>query len=363
MSQVKKVLVISTMYPSKEHPSFGVFVKNQVELLRGKGYFVDVLAIKRPESGKANVIRKYLSWVLEACFHLIRKGNQYDVIHAHYVFPSGWLALVYKRIFNAKFVVTVHGGDLNKMAHLHPWISKQTKRILTKADEIIVVGEELKSQVINDYSVSERKVTLLNMGVNRKIFKPAPQHEVRPKLHLKQDTKVIVYVGNLIEKKGIKELISAFQNLTPKGRLELHLIGPNREPKFLQELRSKILSENADTIKFHPATNQQRIANWLQAADVFVLPSHIEGFGLSALEAMACQTPVVGSSVGGLKFLLANNAGLAVEPKNSKALEQALHLVLNSERLRGKLIKNGAEKAEQFDQDKLLETLITLYHN
>lgn len=361
MSQVKKVLVISTMYPSEEHPSFGIFVKNQVELLREKGYFVDVLAIKRPESGKANIIRKYLSWLLEACFHLIRKGVHYDVVHAHYVFPSGWLALIFKRIFAAKFVVTAHGGDLNKMAHLHPWIFKQTKRILTKADEIIVVGEDLKSQVINDYSISEQKVTLLNMGVNRAIFKPAPQHEARAKLQLSQDKKIIVYVGNLIEKKGIKELITAFQNIKPKGKLELHLVGPNREPQFLSEVRSKISSERVNAIKFHPATNQQHIAKWLQAADVFVLPSHIEGFGLSALEAMACHTPVVGSSVGGLKYLLADNAGLAVEPKNTKALEQALHHVLNNERLRGKLIKNGAKKAEQFDQSRLLESLITLY--
>jgi len=156
-----KVLVISTMYPSKTHPSFGVFVRNQVELLRTRGYHVDVLAIKNPKMGKANVIQKYACWFLKGLYLFLLKGRSYSVVHAHYIFPSGWLALQFKRFFKAKMIITAHGGDVDKMAQLHPFLYQQTKRILEKTDEVIVVGEVLREKVTTEFNITSDKVTLL----------------------------------------------------------------------------------------------------------------------------------------------------------------------------------------------------------
>ncbi|CQR46191.1 Putative teichuronic acid biosynthesis glycosyltransferase TuaC [Paraliobacillus sp. PM-2] len=358
----QNILVISTMYPTKQHTSFGIFVKNQVEQLRNQGFFVDVLAIKEPKMGKTKVIKKYSKWLMKAILVCLKKRNKYSVIHAHYVFPSGWIGLWFKRWFKAKLIVTAHGGDIDKMAHLHPWIFKQTKRILQQADEVIVVGEGLKQSILNQFDIPKRNIHVMNMGVNRSIFRPMPQQEAKTTLQLDREQKIILYVGNLIEAKGMIELVQAYDQLkTSDPNLALHLIGAKKDPSFYKKLTHRIDQQKIKHVTFHSAMSQKEIATWMAAADVFVLPSHMEGFGLAALEAMACHTPVVGTSVGGLRVLLDGGAGLAVSPKQKDQLAQGLKQALYNQSLRQKMIYHGDKKAQQNNQERLIQSLITIY--
>lgn len=361
LSTNKKILVISTMYPSGKHPSFGIFVKNQVELLRKKGFNVDVIAIKNPKMGKANVIKKYSQLFINVVSVLLSKGRSYDIVHAHYIFPSGWLALLFKQLCNAKIVVTVHGGDIDKMARIHPLIYQKTKQTLSKADEVIVVGEELRDKVRTEFGIPNHKITLLNMGVNRMIFSPISKKVAKKELGLPIDEKIILYVGNLIYQKGIAELVTAFQEIQVSDRISLHLIGAKKEPEFLADLQKEIRDQQMEKVIFHQAKDQKEIARWLSAADVFVLPSHIEGFGLTALEAMACHTPVIGSKVGGLAYLLDGKAGMAVKPKSPNDLKIALMKVLKDQKLREELVNNGMKKVQKYDQQRLIKSLISIY--
>ena len=107
----QRVLVITNMYPTSEHKSFGIFVKNQVDALKKRQVHVDVIAVTNPKSGKVNVIKKYSAWFIKTILNLVTKGKTYDVIHAHYVFPSGFLGLLFKKLFGIRLVVTAHGGD------------------------------------------------------------------------------------------------------------------------------------------------------------------------------------------------------------------------------------------------------------
>ncbi|MFB1051566.1 glycosyltransferase [Paraliobacillus sp. JSM ZJ581] len=363
MQQTNKyILVITTMYPSKQHTSFGVFVKNQVEQLRKQGYCVDVLAIKEPKRGKTMVIKKYSIWLMKALLLFLKKGSEYNIVHAHYVFPSGWIGLWFKRLFKAKLIVTAHGGDIDKMVRLHPWIYRQTKRILEQADEIIVVGEGLKQVILNEFKIFREKIHVINMGVNRNVFRPIPKQEAKTTLQLEQAQKIILYVGNFLKAKGLIELVQAYALLKKTNpNLVLHLIGSKKDPVFYQKLFQSIEQQKLEHVSFHSAKPQKEVATWMAAADVCVLPSHMEGFGLVALEAMACHTPVIGTSVGGLRVLLEGGAGLSVPPKQVNILAQGIKEVLSNETLQKKMIHYGEIKAKQNDQEKLIDSLITIY--
>lgn len=359
----KKVLVITNMYPSKENRSFGVFVKNQVEALRQRNLQVDVVAITNPNSGKRNVLKKYSIWGMQIIWALLTRGRSYDVVHAHYVFPSGLLGLLFKWFLHKRLVVTAHGGDIDKMAKKNALLFGLTKTILGKADHIVAVGEELQNQLISTFSINQNKLSLLNMGVNRKVFKPIDKKQARIQCGLEQDGQVILFVGNILEQKGLLELLSSIRILIQTGeKVTLYIIGAEKSDVFKRRLEQKIRDEQInDHIVFLGVKDQADIALWMSAADCLVLPSHIEGFGLVALEAMACGTPVIGSEVGGLKYLLAEGTGVGTPVQNSYELANNISTVLSSEEKRNQFITKGLKKAEENDQDHIINRLLEVY--
>jgi len=361
--QPTKVLVITNMYPSEKAPSFGVFIKNQVEEIRNRGFSVDVIGIKDYRMGRLFTIKKYLTWIMKILSKLMR-WKKYDIIHCHYVFPSGLFGLMFKKVYGAKVIVTAHGGDIDKMARKNKFIFNQTSKILKNVDHIIAVGEKLKQDIISDFKIDENKISVNNMGVNRAIFSPLPKDEAKKKINLSNKYKHILFVGNLIKAKGLEELIGAYKLLKDKyPEIQLHLIGENKEPGFLAGLKEQIQRENIKDVHFYPPMDQRKLAIWLSAADLFVLPSHMEGFGLSALEAMSCHTPVVGSDVGGLTYLLGSGAGWLVEPKSVESLKEGIEKVLNDRELSETLVKNGEQRARSYNLNKQLDTLIQIYEN
>ena len=209
----KKILVISNMYPTEKHRSFGIFVKNQVEALKQQGLEVDIAAIYNPNSGKKNVIIKYLKWLLSVLVLLLFNGRKYDVIHAHYVFPSGLLGLLFKKLYGTRLVVTSHGGDIDKMARKSPRIYQWTLKILQEADEVIAVGDELYGTIEHEFKVDHKKLHLLNMGVNRQIFQHLGKEEARKNLSIPDQVMPILYVGNIIKQKGCIRFTGSYEEI------------------------------------------------------------------------------------------------------------------------------------------------------
>nr|WP_156645404.1 glycosyltransferase [Lentibacillus sp. JNUCC-1] len=350
------------MYPSKHSKTFGIFVEKQVEALKTKGVQVDVIAIRDPRKGKTFLLKKYIMFALKGLWNLMIYGKGYDVVHVHYIFPTGLLGILHKRLWKTKLIVTSHGGDIDQMSKKGSVIKKYTKKILDNADHIITVGEELKSNMEEQFSLNENKISVINMGVNRHIFHHRNRYEARQSLELPKEEKVILYVGNIIKAKGLDELVQAYKGLSNViENPSLHLIGEPKDAMYFNELKAKAAEE--ETIYFHNAMNQEEVSRWMAASDVFVLPSHIEGFGLVALEAMACGLPVVGSDVGGLHYLLGDGAGIKVEPNNPKDLAEKLHIVLEDQALQKKIQQNGLKKAEKYDHLTQTEKVLSLYKN
>ncbi|HEU5140657.1 MAG TPA: glycosyltransferase [Bacillales bacterium] len=358
----RQVLVLSNLYPGRISATFGIFVKNQVEALRKKGLHVAVAAVKDPRIGKVYVLKKYLLWALHVMFQFLLKGRRYDVVHAHYVFPTGLFALWFKRVFGTRMIVTAHGGDIDKMARKTGWIRKLTGSILNEADSVIAVGEGLKRDIVEQFGVSEAKVSVINMGVNREVFTPIDQHDARSKTSVDQEVPLVLYVGNILKQKGLDELILAFEQLKKTfPEAELHLLGAPKDPQYQAGLERQAAEREIGGVHFHGARPQAEVAVWLAAADVLALPSYIEGFGLVALEAMSCHTPVVGSEVGGLTHLLSDNCGIPVQPKNVSSLSQGLSDVLSDRHLQESLVRNGEHRAQMNDQNRMIDRIYDLY--
>ena len=350
------------MYPSKKHKTFGIFIYNQVEQLRNNGLNIDVLANSDPLTKKMILFKKYIIWFLKGIFFLI-VGRKYNVVHVHYVFPSGLIGLMFKKIWKQKLVVTVHGSDLYKMAKKTPVLKKWTKTILANADHVITVGQELFEEVTTEYQVDSYKVSSLSMGVNREIFKPVQNVEkIKAQLQLDNRLKTILYVGNITSEKGLLELLEAYSSIKKRfSHYSLHLIGSQKDEDFVKQLKSLVSDRHIKDVFLHHAIPQDEVSKWMSIADVFVLPSYHEGFGLVALEAMACGTPVIGSGVGGLKYLLNEGAGMIIDPNDIKALSEGIIKVVSDDVLRNQMVLNSQKKVEEHDQQKIIGEIIKVY--
>jgi glycosyltransferase involved in cell wall biosynthesis len=358
----KKVLVLSNMYPTEKAKSFGIFVKNQVIALQERGLAVDVIAVTNPSMKKLDVLIKYAVWLLRVLIHVLLKGWAYEVVHVHYVFPTGMLGLFYKKLWKTRLIATAHGGDIERMAYKSERIHQWTKRILHEADHVIAVGQKLYEHIHEQFGVPKEKISVINMGVNRNIFRPIDKHDARKLCGIREQTIPILYVGNLIEQKGLLELVEAFALLkTEYPMASLYMIGAKKDAAFYNRLSQKIAEHHLQDVFMYEAMSQSELATWMSAAEVFVLPSHLEGFGLVALEAMSCHTPVVGSDVGGLSYLLKEGAGVLVEPRNAQSLYEGIKKVISDCAIRAQLIENGERRAQENDQQYLIEQVIQLY--
>lgn len=356
---MKKLLVISNMYPTKQHISYGIFVKNQVEQLEARGIETLLAVNADPTKGKFNVLKKYASWFLNAISLAKKNKRELFMTHAHYVFPSGLISLYLKKRFNIPYVVTAHGGDINKMAKKNEQIRKMSKAILQNANHVIAVGEELAETITRDFEVDASKISVMSMGIDRKVFHaPKEKLAVQQELGMDPSKKNILFVGNVIQEKGVEELIMAFNEISScSDGVALYIVGSTKDVGFYNKIEP--LAKSNPAISFVEPMPQPELVRYFQAADTFVLPSYIEGLGLVALEAMACGTPVIATNVGGLHYMLKGGAGQLVEPRNVEQLADAMQLAIS-----GEFEPNIAEiqrLLELHDSEQIIDKLVAIY--
>lgn len=354
-----RILVITSLYPYRGDPTFGLFVARQVAALRELGATVDVVAMRRRGSGLRGRVA-YGMWALRGLARLVRR---YDVVHAHYALPSGWVALWHRRLKGIPSVITVHGSDVVALPDLHPWAVPQLTRVLQAADHVIAVSEFLRDQVVQRYQVSPERVSVQSMGIDCRVFRPdrPGAHEIRQRFG---EQPLITYAGYLVPVKGLEHLIEAFARLRERlGAGHLVLIGDAPDPAYKEVLVARVEAAGLERhVTWTGALPPERLADYMAASDVFVLPSIREGLGLVALEAMACGVPVVGSRVGGIPEIVEDGeTGILVEPGNASALAGAMRRALMDPDVRARCRQRGPAKAAEHDVRRRAVELLALY--
>ena len=269
--------------------------------------------------------------------NLFRLMPKYDMVHAHWLIPQG----IIQGLFGKKYIITGHGSDVRSL-NIGP-IKMLKKRCLKRASHITAVSRHLKKEINDLYS--NDKTSVISMGCSLEQFDP--KHRVENYFE-QEDKKVVLFVGRLVEIKGVRYLIRAMKHLDA----QLVIVGDG-------PLRGELENEAkayTDKVKFLGARTHEQLSAIYASADLFVAPSITadnggqEGFGLTIVEAMASGLPVIASNSGGIVDLIGNGEqGFLVEEKNSKQLADAMTLVLRNETLRKQMAKKAMEKAKEYD--------------
>ena len=263
-----------------------------------------------------------------------RHRIKYDLIFSHY-WLSGIVGQEIGKRWNVPNIMMFHtlGAIKNSLGvgYEEPDLRIKTETELARScQRIITATENEKTALVNGYDVSADKVVVIPCGVNLKTFRPFDRVLAREKVGLGQE-KIVLFVGRIEPLKGIDRLFRSFANIPNKDVTRLVIIGGDSESEpELRQLRQ--LSNNlgiADAVSFIGTVKHELMPYYYNAADVCVVSSHYESFGLVALESLACGTPVVATDVGNLRNIIQPGlSGFVVPDHSEDALTEMIADVL-----------------------------------
>lgn len=307
------------------------------------------------------------------------KGIQYDLIHSHY-WMSGLAAETLSEAWGGAPIVHMFhtlGEMKNRVARSPeeregPDRLKGERRVIARADRIIVPTLAEQAQLEWLYKVDVSKTRVIPPGVDLSQFYPIPVDEARLFIGRAPDDRIILFVGRIEPLKGLDTLLRAVACLRLrdlKEPMQLVVIGgdPDAAPEDMDAEMARLQKMCTDLtvgkmVAFLGKRSQDTLPYYYSAADVLVMPSHYESFGMVALEAMACGTPVVASQVGGLAFLVQDGVtGYTVPESDDQALCERLTAILGDPGLRRKLGLNAASEARAYSWDKIAGQILAVY--
>jgi len=240
----------------------------------------------------------------------IKNKIEYDIIHSHY-WLSGVLGLQLQSSWNAYHLITYHTiGAMKNLTGSTENASElrltNEKKLAKLCDRIVVPTQKEKEHLIQYYDIPYDKVRIIPCGVNLDLFKPQDKISARRQLGFHADDCIVLYVGRYTPIKGLDRLFKAFRNLTHLSPLRLVMVGGDGEHSpMLRQLQSRAKTLHIENrLIFAGRVDQKTLPEYYSAADVLVVPSYYESFGLVALEALACGTPVVTTPVGAMEKIV-----------------------------------------------------------
>ena len=350
------------MYPSPENPAYGVFVRRQVEALRELGVEVDLVrtAIGRPGS-RLGTKAVQLAW---HTLRGVRRG--FDLVHVHFPTIAGVCGVLASWARRTPLVLTLHGAELDDayLAELKPWKAWLTKRMALaasrRADAIVAVGRDVADKLVSD-GVPSNRIQVFDMGVDCRLFRPRPKTEARRDLGLDESGPLIVFAGWLIAVKGPEYFVRAAALLRDCPACRWYLVGGGSPEAMLALAEELGVGDRVISVGQRRAEDMPL---WFAAADVMVMPSLTEPFGLAALEALACGTPVVASNVGGLRsFVVDGRNGYLVGPRSATDIAARVRGLLADSGLRERMGRNGVQAAQQHELRVQARKVIDVYES
>ncbi|HIK28559.1 MAG: glycosyltransferase family 1 protein [Oscillatoriaceae bacterium SKW80] len=289
----------------------------------------------------------------------LKESTSYPLIHTNY-WLSGWVGLQLKKKSNIQLVHTYHslGSVKYQSVATKPPIAETRlaveREILEKANCIVATSPQ-EMETLRSLVSRKGRIEVIPCGTDIDNFRLMPKAEARAKLGFSQTDEIVLYVGRFDPRKGIETMVRACAMLKAKERKHLRLIiaggsDPERPDAQERDRIEKIVAELnlTEQTLFTGRLGHDVLPLYYTAADVCVIPSHYEPFGLVAIEAMACGTPVVASNVGGLKFtVIPEETGLLVPPQDTAAFAAAIERILSDELWARKLRKQASERVRQ----------------
>lgn len=279
---------------------------------------------------------------LKSVEKVIGENNiEFDLIHSHFTWSCGYVGAKLKEKYNVPLVITAHGFDIYKLPFKDLDWQRKIQYVLSSADYIITVSKN-NSDYIKKLNV-DTPVKILPNGYKDDLFYPMNQLQCKRKLNLPLNNKIILNVGNLSEVKGHKYLIEAMKEIV-KFRKDVLciIIGEGKLRNTLQrQINNNGLSKFIKLVGRRP---HSEIPIWINACDLFVLPSLNEGNPTVMFECLGCGKPFIGTNVGGVpEIIKSNDHGLLTDAGNSHKLAEKIKTALDK-KWDGKKIVNYAEK-------------------
>jgi teichuronic acid biosynthesis glycosyltransferase TuaC len=306
-----KVLVVTNMYPVPEMPSFGTFVRDQVDALRKDGVDVDVFLV----NGRKNKF-SYLWGIPRLWVWLLT--HHYDLIHAHYVF-AGFLA---RAQFLRPLVLTHHGPEV-----FMGWQRFPSRMIIPFVDKLILVTQEQKRRL------GCKKGEIIPCGVDFERFKPTPRDEARKKLNLPPGKKLVLWAGEYFRPEKRYDVVKAAVALAREKDPSIELV--------------LVSGQSHDVVPLY-----------MSACDVLLLVSDGEGSPMVVKEAMACNLPVIAVPVGDVPDVISSTDGCYLCSQDPHDVAEKLTLVLDQPKR-----TNGRDQVQYIEQGNIARQIHTLYQD
>jgi len=300
-------------------------------------------------------------------------GVSYDVIHGHY-WLSGRLGLLFADHWGVPLVSTFHTlAQLKNRVAESAAEREQTvryeieRRTMAGSDRVVALTAIDRQQIIRHYQ-THSPIDVIPGGVDLDRFSPTPRAKARATLGLQPNQKVVLFVGRIQRLKGLEVLVRAFARL---GDLDARLLvvggqpgtsHESREISRLQHLVARLGLE--DRTSFVGAVAHEQLPLYYSAADVTVMPSSYESFGLVAVESLACGTPVVATRVGGLTSIVHDGeTGVLVPWRDAEMFAESLRRVLEDTALRQRLANNARKSVLGYGWDRIADEHLALYED
>jgi D-inositol-3-phosphate glycosyltransferase len=361
----------------RETGGMNVYVLELSRELAGLGYEVDIftrrdgdlprieqvgprLRLVRIDAGPAEPVEKeaIVSHLPEFARNLLRFADEqptpYGIVHSHY-WQSGWAGGILARHLGAPHTVMFHTlGEVKNRARIseqEPTVRiHHERRVAQRAAAIVTASDHERLLLKRYYGADPSRMHTIPCGVDVELFTPGDQGAARRALGLPQGSPVILWIGRLERLKGVDVLVDAVAQLQERDFTLVIVGGDDRATPLRAELEAQAAALGiADNVRFDGAVPHDDLVAYYRAADVCVQPSYYESFGLVAVEAMACGTPVVASRVGGLVSTVQDGiSGYLIPWRCPEPFAEKLEVLLNNAELRANFSRAARRSAERF---------------
>lgn len=322
-----RLLVVTSLYPTDDRPEAGPFVARRVASLRERGVDVGVVAASTYRHGG---LRRHVGMAWAA---LTARGP-FDGVEGHVLFPASLVALLVARLRRIPLVVYAHGSDVVVAARRTP-VHRALAGLVARGADRVVTNSTDTAAFVRDLGA---EAIVVSPGVDMDRFRPGSRQAARDRLGIVGDALLALYVGSLDLRKGADLFAEAVAGAPGWSGA---LVGTGELARSLQA--------RYPGLRFAGAVLPEAVPDWMVAADVVVVPSRREPLGLAAIEALACATPVIAASVGGLRDVVRDGQnGLLVPPEDALAIRLGLERIA-APGLRAALSSAARESVAQHD--------------